>query len=269
MTDQLPLSVQAELAEARANADRVRRLEAELRDAQDCASRCEAERDGFAAALVSEQEKRKQAEASIYSMTCTKQAFDDLQHRLRMCERERDDAIAETIETKKALSSTALDSFTELLGKLADVMTERDSLQAKLDGASKVIAEMAANRDRLQAEVEELRTMVIDGGEVVKTQRERIRVLTAEEAELRRQRDAALREVAILREAQRLVPRDLAPKHPACDCAKLPRVHPYDPRSCTAAGDESMLAEPVLVNPGRWAISETDQAGDESTRRDG
>lgn len=207
MTDQLPLSVQAELAEARANADRVRRLEAELRDAQDCASMCKAERDGFAAALVSEQEKRKQAEASIYSMTCTKQAFDELEQ----VTRERESA-----------------------------RNERFALQAKLDGASKVIAEMAATRDRLQAEAEELRTMVIDGGDVVKTQRERIRVLTAEEAELRRERDAALREVAILREAQRLVPRDLEPKHPACDCAKLPRVHAYDPRSCTAAGDESM-----------------------------
>lgn len=207
MTDQLPLSVQAELAEARANADRVRRLEAELRDAQDCASMCKAERDGFAAALVSEQEKRKQAEASIYSMTCTKQAFDELEQ----VTRERESA-----------------------------RNERFALQAKLDGASKVIAEMAATRDRLQAEAEELRTMVIDGGDVVKTQRERIRVLTAEEAELRRERDAALREVAILREAQRLVPRDLAPKHPACACAKLPRVHPYEPRSCTAAGDESM-----------------------------
>lgn len=217
MTDQLPLSVQAELAEARANADRVRRLEAELRDAQDCASMCKAERDGFAAALVSEQEKRKQAEASIYSMTCTKQAFDELEQ----VTRERESA-----------------------------RNERFALQAKLDGASKVIAEMAATRDRLQAEAEELRTMVIDGGEVVKTQRERIRVLTAEKAweeawvnrvgEAERQRDAALREVAILREAQRLVPRDLAPKHPACACAKLPRVHPYEPRSCTAAGDESM-----------------------------
>ncbi|MBK8241662.1 MAG: hypothetical protein IPK74_39645 [Deltaproteobacteria bacterium] len=251
MTDQLPLSVQAELAEARANADRVRRLEAELRDAQDCASMCKAERDGFAAALVSEQEKRKQAEASIYSMTCTKQAFDELEQ----VTRERESA-----------------------------RNERFALQAKLDGASKVIAEMAANRDRLQAELqdaqfalaleqgkrrhaeasssaqafdglkrkldaalreaEELRTMVIDGGEVVKTQRKLGSSLMGERAadvgKAERQRDAALREVAILREAQRLVPRDLAPKHPACACAKLPRVHPYEPRSCTAAGDESM-----------------------------
>lgn len=235
MSEALPLSVQAELAEARANADRVRRLEAELRDAQDCASMCKAERDGFAAALVSEQEKRKQAEASIYSMTCTKQAFDELEQ----VTRERESA-----------------------------RNERDALQAKLDGASKVIAEMAATRDRLQAEAEELRTMVIDGGEVVKTQRERIRVLTAEKAweeawvnrvgEAERERDAALREaqrmtiqlsaslrtalreVAILRESQRLVPQGLTPKHPTCECAKMPRLHAYDPRSCTAAGDESM-----------------------------
>lgn len=150
MTDQLPLSVQAELAEARVNADRVRRLEAELRDA------------------------------------------------------------------------TAV----------------RDALQAKLDGASKVIAEMSANRDRLQAELQ-------DAQFALALEQEKRRHAEASSSAqafdgLKRKLDAALREVAILREAQRLVPRDLAPKHPACDCAKLPRVHPYEPRSCTAAGDESM-----------------------------
>lgn len=186
MTDQLPLSVQAELAEARANADRVRRLEAELRDA----------------------------------------------------ENERDDAIADTIATKKAQSSTEVDSFTELLGKLADVTTESDVLQAKLDGASKVIAEMAATRDRLQAEVEDANLSL----GLEREHRRRAEASSSAQAfdALMRKLDAATREVAILREAQRLVPRDLAPKHPACDCAKLPRVHAYDPRSCTAAGDESM-----------------------------
>ncbi len=186
MTDHLPLSVQAELAEARANADRVRRLEAELRDA----------------------------------------------------ENERDDAIADTIATKKAQSSTEVDSFTELLGKLADVTTESDVLQAKLDGASKVIAEMAATRDRLQAEVEDANLSL----GLEREHRRRAEASSSAQAfdALMRKLDAATREVAILREAQRLVPRDLAPKHPACDCAKLPRVHAYEPRSCTAAGDESM-----------------------------
>lgn len=188
MTDQLPLSVQAELAEARATADRVRRLEAELQDAES--------------------------------------------------------------------------SVEEFLRKLVDAMTERDALQAKLDGASKVIAEMAETRDRLQGELGEAQKIAKNA--VGRSEALRRRMLADTErwtiavSETERERDAALREaqrmtiqlsaslrtalreVAILRESQRLVPQGLTPKHPTCECAKMPRLHAYDPRSCTAAGDESM-----------------------------
>lgn len=72
---------------------------------------------------------------------------------------------------------------------------------------------------------------------------DRCRRLEAELRDRERDLDAAREQVTTLRaklaQSQKLVPLPgMTKKHPHCDCAKLPRRHAHDSRSCTGEADK-------------------------------